>query len=201
MAAAEPIARPQRPSIRCRSGGATFSATCSTNTKPRRDDRVCAPDGRGASLEVARRKAPRADCRGAKPARVAAARSRCLSAWTTGSNFGSIANHFACAIELDPPRAFVRHLIARLTALRRHQIEVFGAGALAYGVLELVEGVGLWLRKRWAEWLTVIATSLLVRLELYELVRRATALKAVGLTVNILIVLHLVRHVRKNAHG
>jgi hypothetical protein len=37
------------------------------------------------------------------------------------------------------------------------------------------EGVGLWLRKRWAEWLTVIATSLLVPLELYELVRRATA--------------------------
>jgi len=44
------------------------------------------------------------------------------------------------------------------------------------------------LRKRWAEWLTVIATSLLVPLVLYELVRRATALKTVGLTVNILIV-------------
>src|SRR6266568_1095158 len=103
----------------------------------------------------------------------------------TRSNFGSIANHLARAIELDPRRPFVRHLIARLTALRRHEIEVFGAGALAYGALELVEGVGLWLRKRWAEWLTIIATSLLV-LELYELVRRATALKTVGLTVNIL---------------
>jgi len=58
------------------------------------------------------------------------------------------------------------------------------------------EGVALWLRKRWAEWLTVIATSLLVPLELYELVRRATALKTVGLTVNILIVFYLVRVVR-----
>ena len=114
----------------------------------------------------------------------------------TGSNFGSIANHLARAIELDPRRPFVRHLIARLTALRQHQIGVFGAGALAYGALELVEGVGLWLRKRWAEWLTIIATSLLVPLELYELVRRATTLKTVGLTVNILIVLYLLRVVR-----
>jgi len=113
-----------------------------------------------------------------------------------GSNFGSIANHLARAIELDPRRPFVRHLITRLAALRQHEIEIFGAGALAYGALELVEGVGLWLRKRWAEWLTIIATSLLVPLELYELIRRATALKTVGLTVNILIVLYLVRVVR-----
>jgi uncharacterized membrane protein (DUF2068 family) len=35
-------------------------------------------------------------------------------------------------------------------------------------VLELVEGGGLFYRKRWAEWLTVVATSLLVPLEVYE---------------------------------
>lgn len=67
----------------------------------------------------------------------------------TGSNFGSIANHIARTIELDPRRPFVRHLVARLAGFRRHEIKVFGAGALAYGVLELVEGIGLWLRKRW----------------------------------------------------
>src|SRR6266545_1387938 len=45
IAAAEPILRPQRPFTRLRSDGATFSADCSTNTKPRREDRVCAPHG------------------------------------------------------------------------------------------------------------------------------------------------------------
>jgi uncharacterized membrane protein (DUF2068 family) len=114
-----------------------------------------------------------------------------------GANFGSIANHVARSVELDPRRPFVRHLIARLGALRRHEVRVFGVGALGYGVLELVEGVGLWLEQRWAEWLTVVATSLLIPLEVYELVRRPTMLKAVGIAVNVLIVIYLIRVVRR----
>src|SRR5438034_9122926 len=115
----------------------------------------------------------------------------------TGSNFGSIANHLARAIELDPRRPFIRHLVARLGRVRRHELALFGAGALAYGGLELVEGGGLFLRKRWADWLTVVATTLLMPLELYELVRKPSALKGAGLIVNILIVLYLVRVVRR----
>lgn len=114
-----------------------------------------------------------------------------------GANFGSIANHVARSVELDPRRPFVRHLIARLGALRRHEVRVFGVGALGYGVLELVEGVGLWLEQRWAEWLTVVATSLLIPLEVYELVRRPTMLKAIGIAVNVLIVIYLIRVVRR----
>ena len=60
-----------------------------------------------------------------------------------------------------------------------------------------MEGGGLFLRKRWAEWLTVVATTLLIPLELYELVRKPSALKGAGLIVNILIVLYLVRVVRR----
>src|SRR6266536_1398260 len=48
IAAAEPILRPQRPCTRLRSDGATSSAHCSTNTKPRREDRVCAPHEPGS---------------------------------------------------------------------------------------------------------------------------------------------------------
>ena len=119
----------------------------------------------------------------------------------TGSNFGSVANHLARRIELDPHRPFIRHLIARLGSLSRHQITLFGVGAIAYGVLELVEGVGLFRRKRWAEWLTAIATSLLIPLEIYELVRRASPLKAIGLVVNILIVLYLVWIIRRRGRA
>jgi len=115
----------------------------------------------------------------------------------TGSDFGSIANHLARAIELDPRRHFIRRVIDRLGSLSRHEIRFFGAAALAYGVLELVEGVGLFLRKRWAEWLTVVATSLLIPFEIYELARRPSLLKAGGLVVNILIVLYLIRVIRR----
>jgi uncharacterized membrane protein (DUF2068 family) len=89
-------------------------------------------------------------------------------------------------------------VITRIGALDHNQLTLIGAGAMAYGLLEMVEGVGLWLRKRWAEWLTVIATSLLVPFEIYELIHRPSLLKATGLTVNILIVIYLVRVVRRH---
>jgi uncharacterized membrane protein (DUF2068 family) len=64
-------------------------------------------------------------------------------------------------------------------------------------VLELVEGVGLFYRRRWAEWLTVVATSLLIPLELYELVRSPSLLKAGGIAVNVAIVIYLFRVVHR----
>jgi uncharacterized membrane protein (DUF2068 family) len=66
-------------------------------------------------------------------------------------------------------------------------------------VLELVENGGLFYRKRWAEWLTVIATSLLVPLETYELVRHPSWLKTGGIAVNIAIVVYLYRGVRRKS--
>jgi uncharacterized membrane protein (DUF2068 family) len=111
----------------------------------------------------------------------------------TGNDLGKLADRLARSIELDTRRPFVRHLIQRLGHLSHHEVTLFGIGAIAYGVLELVEGYGLWRRYRWAEWLTVIATSLLIPLELYELVHKPSALKAAGLLVNILIVIYLAR--------
>ena len=113
------------------------------------------------------------------------------------AHFGDIANHLARAVELDPRRPFIRHLVAKLGGLKRHEVQLFGAGAIAYGVLELVEGGGLFYRKRWAEWLTVVATSLLIPVELYEEVRHSSWLKAGGIAVNVLIVVYLYRVVSR----
>jgi len=118
-----------------------------------------------------------------------------------GADFGSIANHLARAIELDPRRHFIKDLIAKAGSLKRHEVKLFGAGAIGYGVLELVEGVGLFYRQRWAEWLTVVATSLLIPLELYEEARHPGPLKAAGIAVNIAIVVYLFRIVHRKGHG
>jgi hypothetical protein len=61
-------------------------------------------------------------------------------------------------------------------------------------------GLGLWKGKRWAEYLTVIATSTLIPFEVYDLARRLTMVRAAALVVNVAPVLYLayrIRHPRK----
>jgi uncharacterized membrane protein (DUF2068 family) len=113
------------------------------------------------------------------------------------TDFGRLADHVARAVELDPRRPFVRHLIEHLHRLHASTIVLTGLAALGYGALELVEGAGLWLDKLWAEYLTVIATSLLIPLEVYELVRKPSALKAGGIAVNLTIVAYLAWNLRR----
>jgi uncharacterized membrane protein (DUF2068 family) len=71
--------------------------------------------------------------------------------------------------------------------------------ALAYMLLEAIEAVGLWKEKRWAEYLTVIATASLLPLEVYELAERVTVLRIGALVVNLAILIYLV--VRKRLFG
>ena len=108
-----------------------------------------------------------------------------------GSDFGRLADRLMRAIELDPRRPFLHRLEVRLHHLHAGTVLVTGIAAILYGVLETVEGYGLWRDRLWAEYLTVIATSLLVPLELYELARKPTMLKAGGIAVNLLIVGYL----------
>ena len=118
------------------------------------------------------------------------------------NDFGHLADRLARAVELDPRRPFIHHIIQRLHRLHASTVMLTGIAALFYGVLETVEGTGLWLEKLWAEWLTVIATSLLIPVELYELVHKPTLLKAAGITVNIAIVAYLALRLRRRlAHG
>ena len=114
-----------------------------------------------------------------------------------GSDFGRIADHLMRALELDPRRPFLHRIIVKLHRLHARVLLVTGVAAIGYGLLELVEGVGLWLDQLWAEYLTVIATSLLIPFELYELVLKPSLLKAAGIAVNIAIVAYLAWMLRR----
>jgi uncharacterized membrane protein (DUF2068 family) len=65
-------------------------------------------------------------------------------------------------------------------------------GVLAYGCLQLLEGIGLWLLRRWGEYVAVVGTSLFVPLEVYELLEKVTWLRVVAFGVNIFAVVYLV---------
>jgi uncharacterized membrane protein (DUF2068 family) len=64
-------------------------------------------------------------------------------------------------------------------------------GAAAYASLHLVQAIGLWRGKRWAEWLTVVAGGIYIPVELYELWKGVTWTKLGFLAVNVAIVAYL----------
>jgi len=80
----------------------------------------------------------------------------------------------------------------RLLHLNTRTLEVLILTAAGYAVIEGVEAVGLWLEKRWAEYLTAVATAGLLPLEVHELLKKVTALRAGAFIVNIAILCYLV---------
>jgi uncharacterized membrane protein (DUF2068 family) len=76
-----------------------------------------------------------------------------------------------------------------------------GIVALVYAAIFATEGIGLWMRKHWAEWFTVIATGSFVPVELYECIVRFGWLKFAVMVANILIVIYLVRIALRPRHG
>jgi uncharacterized membrane protein (DUF2068 family) len=80
----------------------------------------------------------------------------------------------------------------KLFSLRSRTLYAVGAALLAYGVLEGIEAIGLWFAKRWAEYLTFIATTLLLPLEVYEIVNRLSILKLITFAINLAIAIWLV---------
>jgi uncharacterized membrane protein (DUF2068 family) len=71
-------------------------------------------------------------------------------------------------------------------------LNLIAAGLLGYGLLQIVEGIGLWSLKRWGEYVAVVGTTLFIPLEIYEITEKATWLKVVVLIINVAAVLYLV---------
>jgi uncharacterized membrane protein (DUF2068 family) len=85
----------------------------------------------------------------------------------------------------------ILHELDKLFSLRSGTLRGVGAALLAYGVLEGIEAIGLWFAKRWAEYLTFIATTVLLPLEIYEIIHRRSALKIIGFIINVAVVIYL----------
>ncbi|MGO8958952.1 MAG: DUF2127 domain-containing protein [Streptosporangiaceae bacterium] len=83
------------------------------------------------------------------------------------------------------------HDLRRLFAVRTTNLYLIAAAAAAYAALEGTEAVGLWLGRRWAEYLTFVATAIFVPYEIYELTKSITWLKVLTLVINLLIVGYL----------
>jgi uncharacterized membrane protein (DUF2068 family) len=111
--------------------------------------------------------------------------------WFSGAvGAGSVFDTAAWLGALDGHRA-VQRAVARLASLDERALRDLAIAALVYGAVFMTEGIGLLMRRRWAEWLTVFVTGSFVPFEAYELVHRPGPGKLVTLVINVAIVIYL----------
>lgn len=108
-----------------------------------------------------------------------------------------VAEHVRAWIDALPwasQHRIVRIVAARLTSLPPDRIELAAAAAFSYALLFTAEGTGLWLLKKWAEYLTIIATTSFIPFEVWEVTRKMSAVRVAILAANVAIVIYLVVH-------
>jgi uncharacterized membrane protein (DUF2068 family) len=111
---------------------------------------------------------------------------------------GPTLEHWANLFRVDPHNHYIHLLIEKLSLVDPKKLKEFRVGTFIYSVIFLTEGIGLALRKRWAEYLTIVTTGSFLPLEIYEIVRLATLAKIILLLFNIAIVVYLVFELRRN---
>jgi uncharacterized membrane protein (DUF2068 family) len=96
-------------------------------------------------------------------------------------------------LNLDADDGVIVQLLLRLLLLIGSftHVNVVAIAAIAYALLEGTEGVGLAMRRRWAEYLTVIATGILIPYEAYEVVHHVTLFRVGALALNLAVVGYL----------
>ena len=104
-------------------------------------------------------------------------------------------------LRIDPDNQFIGSLLSKLQLVQTKELKELSALGAGYAALFLTEGTGLLFRKRWAEWLTIVATSSLMPFEVYELLKEFTAVRLVALLVNAVVVLYLIYLVRQKENG
>jgi uncharacterized membrane protein (DUF2068 family) len=91
----------------------------------------------------------------------------------------------------NPDDSKIVHHITSALKLSSSALLVIALALAAYALIELIEAVGLWLMKRWGEYFAVIATSVFLPLEVYELTEKITALRLGAFIINVLAVIWL----------
>jgi uncharacterized membrane protein (DUF2068 family) len=107
-----------------------------------------------------------------------------------------LVSSWADRLNIDPQNRYLGAILSRLVAADSRTFETIAAGSFVYAAVFFTEGVGLWFKRRWAEYFTIIVTSSLIPLELYEVWKRFAVSRVAIVAVNVAIVAYLVRQLR-----
>jgi uncharacterized membrane protein (DUF2068 family) len=112
-------------------------------------------------------------------------------------NINDVVIHVIDALRIDPERHFVGILMEHVGLIDSHQLKRAGILSFLYAMVCVVEGTGLMLEKRWAEYFTVTLTAMGLPWEGYELLHRYSPYKVGLMVINLAVLLYLVWILKK----
>lgn len=99
-------------------------------------------------------------------------------------------------LRVDPDNHFINKMLTALELVTDQKLRWISAGTFLYACLTLTEGIGLSLGRRWAEYLTVVATTLFIPIEVFEIFHHFTWIKIAVFCANVAMVIYLAYRIK-----
>lgn len=96
------------------------------------------------------------------------------------------------ALHINLTDSSVVERFQKVLASKPHTLTLVFIGLLAYGALEMLEAVGLFLLERWGEYVAAVGTALFLPLEIHELLNKVTVVRLGAFVINVAAVVYLV---------
>jgi uncharacterized membrane protein (DUF2068 family) len=110
---------------------------------------------------------------------------------------GDLLSQLADHMKFNPESRLVNFILDKASLLDDPLLRRIGAAAFSYAALGMVEGIGLYLEKVWAEYLTLLITASFLPWEIFEVIRKITYIRVSLLVVNTLVLLYLLKLVTR----
>jgi uncharacterized membrane protein (DUF2068 family) len=107
--------------------------------------------------------------------------------------------HWIVASQFAPGKHLIDRALEKLPMLDKRKLEEISAGTFIYAGFFLAEGVGLALRRRWGEYVTIVITGSFLPVELWEIFRHITVPRISAFIVNAAIVAYLIMDLRRTS--
>ncbi len=104
---------------------------------------------------------------------------------------------FMGSLHVDEENHVAKWVLEKAGLLTNSRLVTLSAICFFYATLDMIEGTGLYLRKRWAEYMVVILTGSFLPLEAYVIWHHVTAIKILLTIGNIIILGYLIYVLRK----
>lgn len=112
--------------------------------------------------------------------------------------------HLANHLRFNQEAGLVKFILKSAALVDDQMLRRIVRAVFFYASLDMIEAIGLYLEKVWAEYLTLVVTASFLPWEVYEIIRRITVVRVSLLAVNVLVFIYLLKLVTergKRANG